>query len=252
MSYYRWDIINHLIKKYNYKSFLEIGYYKGWSFDNVQCEFKIAVDPNPSKTPDQEKASIGSEIVLKQGFMNSKEYLYKATSDEFFGHQKYMDRHFGLSPEDKWDIIFIDGDHRAEQVYKDIENSLKYLSPGGVIVMHDCNPPTLQHTTTGDKGGNWNGTVYQAVLDFRDCYEGIYDYYCIDTDWGVGIIKKREEEFDLMQPFTHGFFWLGQEKRDSWEFFDKHRKELLNLISVEEFLKREPINETVEDHNLSA
>lgn len=47
---HRWDVINHFIKKHNYHSYLEIGYFKGWSFDNVQAPFKIAVDPNPSKT----------------------------------------------------------------------------------------------------------------------------------------------------------------------------------------------------------
>ncbi len=33
----RWDIINHFIKKNDYKNYLEIGYYKGWSFDAVEC-----------------------------------------------------------------------------------------------------------------------------------------------------------------------------------------------------------------------
>lgn len=119
----RWDIINHLIKKNGYKSYLEIGYFKGWSFDNVHCEKKVAVDPSPSKNLTHIEAPYGSTATSNEDMTGGT--IYKITSDEFF-NLGWVDR--------KWDIIFIDGLHEAEQVLRDIGNSLRYLREGGTIV----------------------------------------------------------------------------------------------------------------------
>jgi hypothetical protein len=224
----RWDIINHFIKKNNYKSYLEIGYYKGWSFDQVICENKEAVDPNPCKTIEQES---------KMGMFNEPEGLIiKATSDQFFNNLS--------SPNDKWDIIFIDGLHESEQVYKDIMNSLDHLSEGGTIILHDCNPPKYEHTTTGIDGC-WTGDTYKAFIRWR--YENFEQFsYTIDTDWGCGIINPNFSETKIKMGVyideTDDYSAFPIEKGiNNWSEFDEHRKKLLNLISVEEFLDREKI-----------
>ena len=224
----RWDVINHLIRKYKYFSYLEVGYYKGWSFDNVDfLPIKIAVDPNPSKTPEQEEAKYGASITLKAGDSHSHT-LYKMTSDEFFAQ-----RNTGAVP---FDVIFIDGLHEADQVFRDIENSLKHLAKGGFIVMHDCNPPKFEHTTTGIDGC-WTGDTYKAVGMFKRKYMKDYTFYCVDTDWGVGIIQKRKEPID----WENLIMWptASEESWNKWEFFDTHRKGLLSLISPEQFLEME-------------
>src|ERR1041385_5660253 len=165
MHGHRWEILNHFILKNNYKSFLEIGYYKGWNFDSVNCESKTAVDPNPCKTPEQELYTGGYVVNEKGKFpLKYSDGVVKMTSDEYFAN---------ISLDKKWDIIFIDGLHEAKQVTRDIENSLKHLNEGGVIVLHDCNPPTYEHTTTGDCGGNWNGDVYKAIIKFRMRYPNV-------------------------------------------------------------------------------
>jgi len=46
----RYDIINLLIEKNNYNSYLEIGYQDGICYDNIKISEKNAVDPNPRKT----------------------------------------------------------------------------------------------------------------------------------------------------------------------------------------------------------
>lgn len=240
---HRWDIINFLIRKNNYKSYLEIGYFKGWSFDNVNCDHKTAVDPNPSKDRRQETVPYGyvlgpvhdgvTDEVLSPG------YVYKMTSDDFFNA-----KNDGV----KYDIVFIDGLHEAKQVYFDIMNSLQHLSPGGTIVLHDCNPPTLLHATTGDAGGNWNGDVYKAFVKFRFAHPE-YDTYTIDTDWGCGVIHTPADEettyIDSLFRGEHIDNFLND-----WDRFDMHRKDLLNLISVEEFIKKN--HEETKDHNVPA
>ena len=86
---YHINIINSYIKRYNYKSYLEIGVntpnQPGYNWIGVNCEIKHGVDPNVDTT-------------------------YRVTSDEFF--EKHIKQ--------KYDIIFIDGLHLFEQVYKDI------------------------------------------------------------------------------------------------------------------------------------
>lgn len=210
----RWDIINKLIKDNNYKSYLEIGYYKGWSFDRVNCESKIAIDPNPSKTLQQEAMFIG----------------------EFDGEvlKQYSDVYFAQSlPQAKFDIIFIDGLHEAEQVSKDIENALKHLNEGGTIVLHDCNPPEYAHTTTGIDGC-WTGDTYKAVLDLEAKYS--CRFITLDTDWGVGVLKP------LNNPFTNPLRIIdlsvdANRAKVDWKYFDENRVTLLNLKNYEEWLK---------------
>jgi hypothetical protein len=213
----RWDIINALIEKNNYTNYLEIGYYKSWSFDQVKCKYKSAVDPNPCKTIEQEALSKSIEPYS----ISYNEWLYKETSDNFF---KYS-----VGQNTTYDIIFIDGLHEAEQVYRDIQNSLNHLSPRGAIVMHDCNPPKYEHTTTGIDGC-WTGDTYKAVLKFRDETFGTWDFKCVDTDWGVGIIQKEPIQFDSFLTFLQGF----PNYENTWEYFDKRRKDLLTLITPEQ------------------
>lgn len=222
----RWDIINHLIKENNYKTYLEIGYYKGWSFDRVECKQKTAVDPNPCKTPDQETSmTYGKDWkhldYNEEGFIEKTQSIWKMTSDDFFAIKDQYEnvRH-------TYDIIFIDGLHESTQVDRDIENSLKYLSPGGVIVMHDMSPPRELHTTTGDEHGNWNGDCYKSLIRLQHL-QGI-DFCTIDSDWGVAVIRPNPEIKWI--PY-HAKMYDG-----TWDYFDKYRKELLNLISPEEWL----------------
>jgi hypothetical protein len=230
----RWDIINRLIEENNYKSYLEIGYYKGWSFDNVKCEFKISVDPNPCKIEEQETCPYGNAMILPP------HAIFKMTSDDFFKHCDSG----GEFRDHKWDIIFIDGLHEAKQVTKDIENSLRYLSPGGTIVLHDCNPPKYEHTTTGIDGC-WTGNVYKAFVEHR--IQNDHLTYVIDTDWGIGIIDPNVKVSPLNFPL----------EEVNYDSLDDNRYEILNLISPEEFCQRKSLwyvyaNETATNNNCTA
>jgi hypothetical protein len=213
----RWDIINHFIKKYGYKDYLEIGYYKGWSFDRIECQNKAAVDPNPSKTLIMEQVPHGTLIDTN---------IFKKTSDEFFA---------SITPSSKWDIIFIDGLHEAVQVKRDFENALKHLSPNGTIVLHDCNPSSYVMTTNGTANGEWTGDVYKTAVYLRHIYP--YNFYTVDTDYGVGVYRDTE-----LSEYWGNIFGSAYMGNISWDSFDVGRKDLLNLISVEEFNKREKID----------
>ena len=153
---YRWEIINWLIEKRGYKSYLEIGVKYGDCFNRVECDTKIGVDIKP--------LIVGKNIL-------------KMSSNEFFAHSV-----------GQLDIIFIDGDHHEEQVDHDIQNSLKRLAPGGTIVMHDCDPKKKVDTNPA-----WNGTVYKSFLKLRHTNLGL-KMFVVDVDWGCGVIWRGSQK----------------------------------------------------------
>ena len=115
----RYDLINALIKKHKYKKYLEIGVRDNFCFNKIKIKDKSGVDPMKDDWEIEKGKMTGwdsSKVPVK----------YRITSDEYF--EKYNH---------KYDIIFIDGLHENEQVYRDINNSLKCLNSGGTIIMHD-------------------------------------------------------------------------------------------------------------------
>lgn len=191
----RYDIINTLIHKYNYKSYLEIGCQGDVCFNKIICETKVGVDPEK-----------GGTLCL--------------TSDDYFN--TYVQ---------KFDIIFIDGLHEAKQVSKDILNSLDRLNEGGVILCHDMNPQSEIAQRVPREVKVWNGDCWKAFVYLRQMRSDL-DMLVIDTDHGVGVIKKK-----FNNPLINTATIQEWTTQITYEEFDKNRKELLNLISVEEFKK---------------
>lgn len=196
----RTQLINTIIRNNNYKSYLEIGVntpaQPGYNWNNTEVELKHGVDPNP-----QVHAT------------------YPVTSDEFFA--KHINR--------KYDLIFVDGLHIFEQVYKDIINSLKWLNENGTIVVHDCNPIkeiTQRRVRASDV---WHGDVWKAILKLRMENPNI-EIYTVNTDEGCAIIKKGKQELFKIENNQSDIY--------NFDFFDANRKSILNLISVNEFKKK--------------
>jgi predicted O-methyltransferase YrrM len=138
---------------------------------------------------------------------------YEMTSDKFFDT---------ISKEQMYDIIFIDGMHEKNQFLRDVINSLKHLTVGGTIVAHDCNPKTKALAL---KGRCYN--IWTAIVELRERTD--LSVCVVDIDHGHGIIRRgRQAAFKLPKNFETTF-----------EYLAKNRKELLNLITLEEFEKGE-------------
>ena len=163
-DFYRWDLIEYLIKKKNYKDYLEIGCDQNQLFSRVLVENKVGVDP------------------VKGGNI-------RKTSDEFFKDNI-----------NKFDIVFIDGLHTYEQVKKDILNSVNCLNENGIILVHDCMPDSLGKQAVPRYKMQWNGDVWKAIVDLRQ-NENLDIYTCL-MDQGVGVItnKKNSSLLKLNKP----------------------------------------------------
>lgn len=199
----RYDIINSFIKKNNYINYLEIGVNNGLNIKKIIAEHKDGVDS-------------GREGVF------APETNYRVTSDEFFGLIKDHDI--------KYDIIFVDGLHHDYQVYKDIINSLNHITSNGTIICHDINPlwEITQRNEAFPGCGCWNGSCWKAWVKLK-AERNDLEMYVVDTDHGCGVIKRGKQK--LIKLPTDAF-------NLDFDYLDSNRKELLNLISVEEFFKK--------------
>ena len=150
---FRWDLIQHIIDKYSYENYLEIGCDKDQSFSKIKIKKKIGVDPISGGT-------------------------IRDTSDNFFKYNKQ-----------KFDIIFIDGLHHYEQVSRDIKNSLNILNKDGFILIHDCLPRSIAHQAIPRYRGSWNGDVWKSLVELRTNPK--LDTYTCQIDFGVGVIIDR-------------------------------------------------------------
>jgi len=115
---------NYLYKAYNIcgkvkpdLKFLELGTSTGVAFNSLTFSNKYTVD---LKRPD-----------LVQGHPNS----FEQSTDDFFATTELTD----------FDLIFIDANHDSEQVLRDYNSSVSRLKEGGVIILHDCYPPTEEY-----------------------------------------------------------------------------------------------------------
>lgn len=198
----RWDIMNYLIQKYHYSTYLEIGVNDGLCIRKINISNKDGVDPFPG-------SEIGGAIV--------PEINYPISSDLFFKN---------IEPNKKYDIIFIDGLHHTDQVDKDIINALNHLNLNGIVILHDCNPPEYELQLVPRVTGLWNGNVWKSIAKLR-CTRPDLIVKVIDIDWGVGIIQTGDQ-------ILYDKKSLDQIIND-WEYFDMHREEILNIISIEEF-----------------
>lgn len=223
---YRWDIINDLIRKCGYKRYLEVGVcghdfegnkLPGMAFTRIKCDSKDGVDPAGSPA----NFHMSSDEFFAICDLNRK--LDKEIQDVFYSKIPAGETNQAEIPH-KWDIIFIDGDHSYEQSMKDFKNALKCLSKGGTIVMHDSNFDAKRYAGDGHTLGG-QGTVWKTITDIR-CSRKDVRVYTVNIDSGVSIIRRGRVKPYLKAKLAT---CLG------FDYFQKHREEIINLISVEEY-----------------
>jgi hypothetical protein len=150
----RTDIINRVIEKHAYKSFLEIGVHTGDNIRAVNCPLKVGVDGGMH--------------------FRAAETTYFMNSDDFFAINKQT-----------FDCIFIDACHDAPFVCRDLNNSLNILNEGGTILLHDCFPPDSGHVSSA-----FCGDAFKVIRSVVKDYSEYLLCRVFDTDYGVGMIKK--------------------------------------------------------------
>lgn len=143
---------------------------------------------------------------------------FRGTSDAYFEQ---------LHPEFKYDMVFVDGLHIHEQTTKDIYNSFKHLNDGGMVIVHDCLPHNKEMQSREDNGTLWTGDVWKSIAKIRmEDTSIVLDV--VDTDFGCGILQKGNSQL----------YPKVDDTKLTFDFFQRNRKELMNVISPDEFIKK--------------
>ncbi|MDP4264742.1 MAG: class I SAM-dependent methyltransferase [Bacteroidota bacterium] len=220
----RKQLIQDIINKKKYTTYLEIGVFAGGVFFPVRAKRKIAVDPEFTFG----KFKRRKKILKNLSNLNAR--YYEMPSDDFFN------QHAGqLFKDNAVDICLVDGMHEYEYALRDVENTLHYLQQDGVIIMHDCNPQTAAAAISFEEWknknyeGNWNGDVWKTILHLRSLRKDI-TVFVLDVDYGLGIVCKRPPEDTLS-------FTPAQIRNFTYDDLAKNRQQWLNLKPIEYFYR---------------
>jgi tetratricopeptide (TPR) repeat protein len=219
----RYDIVKNVLNALNGRTYLEIGIDTAESFMNIQAPRKFGIDPVPtfnlindmlstldisrlkySCSADTGIADLTLRAHTHRRIDNLKpgeiSELFYETSDIFF--EKHASELFSKDP---LNVAFVDGLHPWEQTYQDVLNCLEYLSPDGVILMHDCNPPTAasahpaqswqaaREMKLPDWDGLWCGDVWKALVQLRATRQDL-NIFVLDCDFGIGVVSRGKPE----------------------------------------------------------
>jgi hypothetical protein len=134
---YNIKYIARTIYKYNLENknlnILEIGSYEGLStvfFLSILRNSQVTcIDPFCDFEENKDK---NFNEVYENFLFNTREYskrvkLFKGISDDYFKNQS----------NELFDIVFVDGSHYAENVFRDAINSFNKLKKGGIIIFDD-------------------------------------------------------------------------------------------------------------------
>lgn len=236
----RIDILLYLQNKYNFKSYLEIGTYMNECFLKMQQEMQLAIGIDPQQggnvrmTSDQFFAQFfGRGISAKNFVMGVHDFERNIATNPV----QLLDINGDIITISKtMDLIFIDGLHEANQVVRDIQNSLNILSPNGIIVMHDCNARNeiVQRYPRHELAHAWTGDVWKAAVAMRLRQD--IEIVVVDIDMGVGVIRKRANPKPLPIEWQN-YLGINPISMLTYDHISNYRDTLLRLISVSDLKK---------------
>ena len=178
----RMQLIQHAVDALQARTYLEIGVDAGECFCAVRAPIKIGVDPVAPKP------AVATELGR-----HGVSYFAK-TSDDFFARDADRVLTAGV------DVAFIDGLHTYGQTLRDITNTLRFLNPGGVILVHDCLPASAAEARVAESyeeagrlngpnwDGLWTGDAWKSIVAVRAGHAAGAQAWVLQCDHGVGVV----------------------------------------------------------------
>ena len=173
--------INLLVEKTTNARYLEIGVYKGFTFELIKAKQRKGIDPKP-------------KCKLFPSYHNF--LLETLKSDDFFANKAGFIQLF--------DVVYVDGLHDFLQCYKDVVNSLNILSDEGFVLIDDVKPTnSVAATKLIDVNENladlidtqetqWQGDVFlviEALIKFH--FREIEIWTLTSEDRLQTVVKKK-------------------------------------------------------------
>lgn len=136
----------------------------------------------------------------------------------------------------KFDIILVDPYHEyrhSSVIFKILMSLLD--EKAGILISHDCYPPTFAMTSPTYQKDEWCGVTYAAFIE--NAYNNPHCYYAvINTDYGLGILSARlitglkkisasEKQEEFLRMFKNG------EYENAYTYFTAHSSDIINLVN---------------------
>jgi hypothetical protein len=152
--------------------------------------------------------------------LRAGEEFFTMGSDRFFAEEAP-----DLFSVRKIDVALVDGLHEFGQALRDVLNLERFMVPNGLIVLDDCNPPTLERGSDIPNGGEWNGDVWKVAAFLREQRPDLR-YVTVNADEGIGLLSS------FAQPKAHpDAETVSKYKELNYSYLEQHRAEVLNLVS---------------------
>jgi methyltransferase family protein len=120
-------LIPLLVEGMGAQSYLELGTHQNETIGKVVCDKRVGVDVN----------AVDLEGAL----------MFKMTTEEFMAENAAK-----LAP---YDFVFIDANHELSAVRADFLGIMPFVSPEGLVLLHDTNPETVADTASGLCADSW-------------------------------------------------------------------------------------------------
>ena len=178
----RHEVVQGILSLYANPRYLEIGVSRGVTFHQVRAAAKVAVDPRFVFDVEAARAE------------NREARYYEVTSDHYFGEI--------VAPDERFDVVYLDGLHTAEQTLRDLLNTLSYLKPDGTIVIDDVKPVTALaaipdratfarvRAYLGSRHKAWMGDVYKVVW-FIDTFLQQLSWRTVKENHGQAVVWQK-------------------------------------------------------------
>jgi hypothetical protein len=178
----RHEVVQGLLALFEAPRYLEIGVSRGGTFHAVRAAEKVAVDPR-----------FVFDVAEAQRLNPTARY-FQVTSDRYFGQI--------VDPDERFDLVYLDGLHTAEQTLRDLLNALEFLKPDGIVVIDDVKPVTAlaaipdratfarvrQYLHSPAKA--WMGDVYKVVW-FIETFLQQLSWRTVAENHGQAVVWRR-------------------------------------------------------------
>jgi len=154
----RISLVNRLVADNPAGDYLEIGCASNLLFDAVMAARKVGVDPRSGGT-------------------------HRQTSDDFFRDH----------PDERFDVVFIDGLHHYAQIHRDVVNALKATRVGGWIGLHDMLPRDwIEEHVPQISTSRWTGDGWKVAFELIASPD--VDFRLLAIDHGVGVVRVLKND----------------------------------------------------------
>jgi SAM-dependent methyltransferase len=210
----RATVAQRLIWKLRARTYLEIGVGRGTHFMQIEAPRKIALDPT-WRIP-----SAAQDVVGISAVRSNPEDFFAALPRDLAG--------------DGVGLVLINECRTAEQALAYVENSLRLLIDGGVILLHNCLPKSeedargrLGPVRRQESSETCAGDVYRAIVRLRAERRDLFACV-VEAENGIGIVTRGEPEgrVDLDRQAIDALAYSGLRAGAQW---------LLNLKSAQWF-----------------